>query len=927
MTHKCHFSLTFLFTFMLWVSQHGATINAAELPAGFSETRIATGLNPTTMTFAPDGRLLLCEKHGVVRVVSDGKMAEEPLLDIRDQVDPWNERGLLSICVDPDFARNGWIYVYYTHNRKPDEKSRTTSNNRVSRFTVRGGKALPDSEVVLLEIDHLSKIGWHNGGGLAFGKDGKLYISTGENAEASNAQKSENLLGKLLRINKDGSIPDDNPHAKTFTGKNRAIVGMGLRNGFHIAVHPLTGKLYLHDVGANYEQIEGYDTAAAPVAANYGWPGIDGPVKQKTPPVDYREPVYPYDHGSGKGLAICGGDFFQPSSRAAGAFPESFHGMYFFGDYGGWIKYIDPAQPSVRKDFATGINRALDVACAPDGTLYYIERAGIPGGSDDSNSASKNGSLWHVTWTGTSPATRLFVRQQPRDAMVGLPMQDIEVALLDEMGNITTSATDKIEIELTSNNSKAKLTGVTSVGAISGVARFSRLSIDQAGQAFTFKIRSGKLSVESEPFAILDGVAPVTIAPTEGDYTGPVWVTLSCAHNDVVMRYTLDGSEPTASSPVYEKPFEVEKTTTVRAAAFRKNEERSTLTKADLRITGSKPYGVKYLPPVSRLSIPRSADQAFPATLMATGIFTDSTPTAQLGAMPYALNSSIWNDGADVKRWVILPPHARIGFSPTGDFTWPGGTILVQHFSYQIDEKSQRSRSLETRILVIADDHQSCFGASYRWRSDGRDADLVKSEGAEETIAITTAQGTERKQAWSYPAAAMCAVCHTANAGLVLGPKTHKLNRDFTYPGGQTDNQLRTWHYLQWFGPGFEEEKIPHYPRCVSLDDATASLETRVRSYLDANCAHCHRPNGTGAQWDARFGTPFTEQGILRGPVRNNLGLTDATLVTPGDPTKSLLLHRMKSTDPAVKMPPFLHNTPDTQATKIVEEWIRKMEK
>jgi hypothetical protein len=111
------------------------------------------------------------------------------------------------------------------------------------------------------------------------------------------------------------------------------------------------------------------------------------------------------------------------------------------------------------------------------------------------------------------------------------------------------------------------------------------------------------------------------------------------------------------------------------------------------------------------------------------------------------------------------------------------------------------------------------------------------------------------------------------------------------------------------------------------LDGKSLRSRIRVRSYLDANFAHCHRPNGTGAHWDARFGTPFTEQGILRGPVRNNLGLTDATLVTPSDPTKSLLLHRMKSIDPAVKMPPFLHNTPDTQASNIVKEWVRKMEK
>ena len=138
------------------------------------------------------------------------------------------------------------------------------------------------SEVVLLEIDNLSKIGWHNGGGLSFGKDGKLYISTGENANGPNAQDSGNLLGKLLRINKDGSIPTDNPSLPGLTGSNRAIVALGLRNPFNIAVQRTTGLLYLSMVGANFEQIESYDTGAAPAAVNYGWPGIDGPPRDQT---------------------------------------------------------------------------------------------------------------------------------------------------------------------------------------------------------------------------------------------------------------------------------------------------------------------------------------------------------------------------------------------------------------------------------------------------------------------------------------------------------------------------------------------------------------------------------------------------------------------------------------------------------------------
>ncbi len=392
-----------------WLLLGAATLDAATLPPGFTETQVAGGLNPTTMTFAPDGRLFLCEKPGLLRGVDGGAMLPSPVLDIAAKVDSWNERGLLSVCFDPEFAGNGWIYIYYTHNRNPAHANHTSSNNRVSRFTIKGNMADASSEVVLRELTNLSKIGWHNGGGLSFGKDGKLYISTGENANGPNAQDSGNLLGKLLRINKDGSIPTDNSHYRDYTGSNRAIVALGLRNPFNIAVQRATGLLYLSMVGANFEQIESYDTGVAPAAVNYGWPGIDGPPRDQSQPAGYRAPAYAYDHGRGDATALCGGDFYNPAKPGADAFPAEYTGRFFFSDYKGWIKSIDPANPGTRSDFASGIDRPIDVDIAPDGALWYIARAGIPGGSDAANSASANGSLWRVRWTGGGQSVKLTV--------------------------------------------------------------------------------------------------------------------------------------------------------------------------------------------------------------------------------------------------------------------------------------------------------------------------------------------------------------------------------------------------------------------------------------------------------------------------------------------------------------------------------------
>lgn len=897
---------------------------AAQLPAGFAETRVADGLNPTTMSFAPDGRLFLCEKHGLLRVISDNKLLGAPALDISSRVDGWNERGLLSVCFDPEFARNGWIYVYYTHNRNPDDKGRTSSNNRVSRFTTMGNVADPKSEMVLLELTNLSKIGWHNGGGLAFGKDGKLYISTGENATDSNAQNDTNLLGKLLRINKDGTIPEDNPHYREFKDNNRAIVALGFRNAFSIAVQRTTGLLHVSDVGANYEQIEAYDSSAAPAAVNYGWPGIDGPPRERSLPPGYRAPAYAYDHGRGDGTALCSGDFYNPSKPGADAFPREHTGRFFFSDYKGWIKSIDAAKPDVRYDFASGIDRPIDVDTAPDGALWYIARAGIPGGSDEANSASKNGSVWRVRWTGGGQPTKLAVIQQPVGANVGAPIGAVKIAFQDSAGNTVQSTNDTVTLTLDTNPAGGVLAGAAQVAAVKGVATFPSLSVGRPGRGYTLRASSGMLaSVNSATFNIENQLAPPVIAPGSGSFTGPVWIRISGASPGTTVRFSTDGKDPAASPTVYTAPFQVTAGAVVKAIAQRNGLPDSAITSADIEIAGNTPYGLDTRPLVTGVKLPATAGEGLPPTLSATGIFIDRNLTPKQGVVPYSLNSPAWADGAEARYWLILPESAQIGFSPTGEYTWPGGTVFIQHFEIVTNPATSTRRRLETRLLVLDASGSFGYGANYRWRADQSDADLVDPGGEEEVLKITDASGSTRSQTWSYPGSALCFMCHTPNAGFVLGPKTRQLNGDHSYPGGRADNQLRTWSYLQMFTSPLDESVIKSYPHTCGIDDTGESLENRVRSYLDTNCAQCHRPNGTGAQWDARFDTPLVTQGIINGDVRNTFGIPDGKIVAPGDLTRSLLHRRMGSTSMAEQMPPVTRNVVDTVALDVLSEWIR----
>jgi len=339
------------------VSLGTATAGAATLPTGFAETLLVNGLsNPTAMAFAPDGRLFVCEQGGRLRVVKNGSLLPAPFVTL--SVDASGERGLLGVTFDPDFATNAYVYVYYT-------ATSPAVHNRLSRFTANGDVAAASSELVLLELDNLSGATNHNGGAVHFGPDGRLYVAVGENANGSNSQTLANLLGKVLRLNADGTIPTDNPFYASASGPNRAIWSLGLRNPFTFAFHRVSGRMFINDVGqSTWEEIN--DGIAG---SNYGWPTTEGP----TSDTRFRSPLFAYGHGGGTsaGCAITGGVFYDAVTRP---FPTSYHDDYFFADFcSGWIRNFDPVS-GLASLFATGISSPVDLRVQPDGSLYYLAR-------------------------------------------------------------------------------------------------------------------------------------------------------------------------------------------------------------------------------------------------------------------------------------------------------------------------------------------------------------------------------------------------------------------------------------------------------------------------------------------------------------------------------------------------------------------------
>jgi uncharacterized repeat protein (TIGR03806 family) len=317
-----------------------------------------------------------------------------------------------------------------------------------------------------------------------------------------------------------------------------------------------------------------------------------------------------------------------------------------------------------------------------------------------------------------------------------------------------------------------------------------------------------------------------------------------------------------------------------------------------------------------------------PALLSGTAAFANTATLSPNPALiPYDVNSALWSDGATKTRWMGVPNNGapyttdeQIAFAPTGEWSFPPGTVFVKHFEIATnDANPSLKRRLETRLLV-REEQGGVYGVTYKWRANNSDADLV-TNSVSENIVITTPSGV-RTQTWFYPGPQDCLTCHTPSAGHVLGIKTRQLNGNFGYPStGITDNQLRALNNVGLFTPAINEANITNYSKLVKVTDTATTLEQRVRSYLDANCAQCHRPGGVAANFDARFDTPLASQNILNGPVNNNFGIAGAREVAPASVAQSIM-HLRVNTDGTGKMPPLARNVIDTNFVPVLAEWI-----
>ena len=337
-----------------------------------------------------------------------------------------------------------------------------------------------------------------------------------------------------------------------------------------------------------------------------------------------------------------------------------------------------------------------------------------------------------------------------------------------------------------------------------------------------------------------------------------------------------------------------------------------------------------------RRTVP-SEQAPMPPTLAAAGLFDDwraLKPKEEF--VGYDVNVPLWSDGAAKRRWIAVPAGQPVELLSEGKFRYPAGTIFVKHFELATDERQPgKLRPLETRVLVVDERHE-VYGLTYRWSADGKRTRPV-SRSEQETIEIIQADGTKRQQVWHYPGRFDCLMCHNDSAGYVLGfvPKQlagkgsgvrvqgSEVRGQDSVAGDQIAELIARGVVRRCDPPG---EAMPIAP-LVSLDDHTAPLVERVRSYLDVNCSMCHNPGRRFAAFDTRVERLLPEQGIVEGHSYHHSDLgKDVRIVKPGDLTHSMLYRRLTSPEPHLRMPPLGSTVVDGQAASLVAEWITALQ-
>ena len=326
--------------------------SATDLPPGFVEQLLVDRLpSPTSTGWGPEGELWIGGKLGHVWVLRGSELIEVARLPVSSA----GERGVHGIAVDPDFARNRHVWIYYTNDGPP-------VRNRLARFRNVGDQLV--DETLILETPDLQG-DFHNGGCVRFASDGTIFVSTGDDLQNSDtAQNPDDIRGKILHINRDGSPADGNPYLEG--GGDPRVWAIGFRNPWRFSLQPESDNLFIGDVGNDsYEELN-----VGVRGGNFGWAEVEGPSPPGVPGLTY--PIYAYPHTSEIGHAIIAGQHASATN-----FPPEYTGDFFFGDAVTneifRMEFDEANQPLKVSVFASDLPTGpVDIGFGPDGSLYYV---------------------------------------------------------------------------------------------------------------------------------------------------------------------------------------------------------------------------------------------------------------------------------------------------------------------------------------------------------------------------------------------------------------------------------------------------------------------------------------------------------------------------------------------------------------------------
>ena len=417
-------ALTGLVAFLLLAGVSSAPLRAAVVPDDFTDALVVSGFSqPVGFAFLPDGRALVIEQNTAnIRLVVGGAIGTvDPLITVPGVNSSGNERGLLGIDVDAGWPARPYVYIYYNHSG--------SATNYISMYEASGDLDDPmssDLQIVPASLYHLvtdipDGNSNHNGGTVRSGPDGMIYVSLGDDYQECAAQQTGELLGKVLRLDpsnmpgtgsgpppKADITPADNPFVTSLDPDARLVWCYGLRNPFRFSVDPLTGDLFIADVGlGSYEEMN-----QASGGENFGWPFREGPLV-RTPGgcsepggpggSSYDGPIAWYDRSGFTASIVSGGLYRQAAWPLDDSFPPAYEGDCFYVEYyQGWMRRLTwdgsqwvqaapvPGQPSA-DNWAEGLSYASDFLVGPDGALWYLLQFGSSGGE-----------LRRIAYTGAS---------------------------------------------------------------------------------------------------------------------------------------------------------------------------------------------------------------------------------------------------------------------------------------------------------------------------------------------------------------------------------------------------------------------------------------------------------------------------------------------------------------------------------------------